>query len=459
MDQNNLLPIFLKVKSQPCLIVGGGKIAYQKIKQLIVCEADITVVSKEYIDKIEQLYKNDKIKLIKSRYYNKYINGYKLIISATSDNKVNKQVYSDAEKLGIPVNIVDEPELCSYYFGSVYSNGNLKVAVSTNGKSPSAGKQVRDLISKNMPGKIDSIIKRFSQLRKKLKSNMSYYDRKILFGNLAKKHISFNKGRVVIVGAGPGSPELLTLKAAESISSADIILYDALIHPDILSLGSKKCKKIFVGKRSGLNCIKQSTINKMMKDFVKLGKIVIRLKGGDPFIFGRGGEEAVFLRDNQIPFNIVPGISSGIGVATQAGIPLTHRNYSKGVLFLTGHQQNDDNSINWELVAKLNMTLVIYMGYKKLNKIVSALIESGKDSETPIGLVEKGTTAQQRVIIGTIGSINEKIKTMQLETPIIIIIGDVLNIYKYLKDYININPELYSDTNNFGTHQFQNISN
>jgi uroporphyrin-III C-methyltransferase len=261
------------------------------------------------------------------------------------------------------------------------------------------------------------------------------------------------------VGAGPGSPELLTLQAAESISSADIILYDALIHPDILSLGSKKCKKIFVGKRSGLNCIKQSTINKMMKDFVKLGKIVIRLKGGDPFIFGRGGEEAVFLRDNKIPFNIVPGISSGIGVATQAGIPLTHRNYSKGVLFLTGHQQNDDNSINWDLVAKLNMTLVIYMGYKKLNKIVSALIESGKDSETPIGLVEKGTTAQQRVIIGTIGSINQKIKTIQLETPIIIIIGDILNIYKYLKDYIDINPELYSDTNNFGIHQFPNISN
>ena len=208
MNQNNLLPIFLKVKRQPCLIVGGGKIAYQKIKQLIVCEADITVISKKYINKIKQLYKNDKIKLIKSRYYKKYINGYKLVISATSDNKVNKQVYSDAEKLRIPVNIVDEPELCSYYFGSVYSNGNLKVAVSTNGESPSVGKQVRDLISKSMPDKIDSIINRFSQLRKKIKSNMSYYDRKIFFGNLAKKHIDFNKGRVVIVGAGPGSPDL-----------------------------------------------------------------------------------------------------------------------------------------------------------------------------------------------------------------------------------------------------------
>ena len=154
MDQNNLLPIFLKVKNQPCLIVGGGKIAYQKIKQLIACKADISVISKECINEIKELYKDDKIKLIKSRYYKKYINGYKLIISATSDNKVNKQVYSDAEKLGIPVNIVDEPELCSYYFGSVYSEGNLKIAVSTNGESPSAGKRIRDLIEKSVPDKL-----------------------------------------------------------------------------------------------------------------------------------------------------------------------------------------------------------------------------------------------------------------------------------------------------------------
>ena len=458
MNQNKLLPVFLKIKNEPCLIVGGGKVAYQKIKQLIVCEADISVISKECINEIEQLYKDDKITLIRSQYYKRYINGYKLVISATSDNKVNKQVYSDAEKLGIPVNIVDEPKLCSYYFGSVYSQGSLKVAVSTNGESPSAGKRIRDLIAKNMPDKTDSIINRFNQLRKKLKSNMSYYDRKIFFGDLAEKHITFNKGRVIIVGAGPGSPELLTLKAAESISSADIILYDALIHPDILSLGSKKCKKIFIGKRSGGDCIKQNKINEMMKDFVKSGKIVVRLKGGDPFVFGRGGEEAIFLRDHQIPFNIVPGISSGIGIATQTGIPLTHRDYSKGVLFLTGHQYNDDNSINWDLVSKLNTTLVIYMGYKNLNKIVSALIKSGKDPETPIGLIEKGTTAQQRVTIGEIGSINEKIKSMKLETPILIIIGDVLNIYKYLKDYIEISPTVQSDMNNFGIHQLQDIS-
>ena len=459
MDQNKLLPIFLKVNNQPCLIIGGGKIAYQKIKQLIVCEADISVVSKECINEIELLYKNDEIKLIRSRYDEKYINGYKLIISATSDNKVNNQVYIDAEKKGIPVNIVDEPKLCSYYFGSVYSNGNLKVAVSTNGKSPSAGKHIRDLIAKSVPNKIDSIINKFSQLRKQLKSNMSYNNRKIFFDNLSKKHISFNQGRVVIVGAGPGSPKLLTLQAAESISNADIILYDALIHPDILSLKSEKCKKIFVGKRSGENCIKQSAINQLMKDFVKSGKIVVRLKGSDPFIFGRGGEEAIFLRDNQIPFNIVPGISSGIGVATQIGIPLTHRDYSKGILFLTGHQYNVDNSIDWDLVSKLNMTLVIYMGYKKLNKIVSNLIKAGKDPKTPIGLIEKGTTAQQRVTIGNIGSINEKIKTVKLETPIIIIIGDVLDIYEYLKDYIEITPTLHSDVNNFGIHQFQNMSN
>ena len=176
MSQNKLLPIFLKIKDKPCLVVGGGKIAYQKIKQLIQSEVYITVLSKECIDKIVMI---ENINWIKSKYNKKYLNGQKLVISATSDNKVNNQVYIDAEKKGIPVNIVDEPKLCSYYFGSVYSNGNLKVAVSTNGKSPSAGKHLRDLIAKSVPNKIDSIINKFSQLRKQLKSNMSYNNRKI----------------------------------------------------------------------------------------------------------------------------------------------------------------------------------------------------------------------------------------------------------------------------------------
>ena len=298
MGQNKLLPIFLKIKNQPCLVVGGGKIAYQKIKQLIQSEADITVLSEECIDKIIMF---ENINWIKSKYNKRYLRGYKLVISATSDNEVNKEVYHDAENIGIPVNIVDQPELCSYYFGSVHTEGDLKIAVSTNGQSPSAGKQIKRVLIKALPNRIGSIINRFSELRRKVKDTMSYEERKKIFGSLAKKEIISRKGTVSIVGAGPGAPDLLTLKAAELISNADIILYDALIHSDILSLSSENAKKIFVGKRSGKKCIKQSTINQMLLDYAQSNKRVVRLKGGDPFLFGRGGEEAIFLRDHHIP--------------------------------------------------------------------------------------------------------------------------------------------------------------
>ena len=456
MGQNKLFPIFLKIKNQPCLVVGGGKVAYQKIKQLIESEGDVTVISKECINEISKL---NKIKWIKSKYKNQYLSGYKLVISATSNNRINKAVYVDATKMGIPVNIVDQPELCSFYFGSVHTDGDLKVAVSTNGKSPSAGKQIRNLIIKSLPSRIDNIIDRFSKLREQLKYRMLFTDRKIFLNNLSQNYIIPKTGKVVIVGCGPGSPELLSIKAAETISTADVLLYDALIHADILTLASEKAKKIFVGKRCEKNCINQSTINKMMLNYAQSGKIVVRLKGGDPFLFGRGGEEAIFLRENNVSFNIIPGITAGIGAASQAGIPLTHRDYSKGVLFLTGHEFDNNEKINWNLVSQLNMTLVIYMGYKKLNKILLSLIEGGKDVETPIGIIQKGTTEEQKIVIGKIGSINKKIKREKLETPIIIIIGEVVNIYKYLKNYIEINPAIHSNTNNFGIHQFQDISN
>ena len=455
MGQNKLLPIFLKIRNRPCLVVGGGKIAYQKIRQLIQSEADITVLSDECIDEII-MFKN--INWIKSKYNKRYLSGYRLVISATSDNEVNKAVYHDAENIGIPVNIVDQPELCSYYFGSVHTEGDLKIAVSTNGQSPSAAKQIKKVLIKALPNRIDSIINRFSELRKKLKDNMSYEERKKIFDSLAKKDIISEIGTVSIVGAGPGSPDLLTIKAAEVISRADIILYDALIHSDILSLSSENTKKIFVGKRSGKKCINQNTINQMLLEYAQSNKRVVRLKGGDPFLFGRGGEEAIFLRNHHISVYIVPGITSGIGVATQAGIPLTHRDYSQGVLFITGHESDNKEKINWNLVSKLDMTLVIYMGYAKLKTIVSNLIIEGKDPSTPIGLIQKGTTGDEKILIGEISSIHEKIKVEKLETPIIIVIGKVLDIYKYLKDYIEIIPTLHCD-NRFGAQVSQDVSN
>ncbi len=457
--KNALLPVFMNLKREPSIVIGGGVVAFQKIKQLVESKSIITVISPSCIKEIQNLHSIGAINWIQKKYNRSLIGNPKIIIGATSNKKVNKSIYHDAESLGIPVNIVDQPELCSFYFGAVHTDGNIKIAVSTNGKSPSIGKKIRDFIASNLPDSIDNIASKFYDLREKLKSNMNHIERKYFLNSLSENQFSFKNGKVFLVGVGPGSPEHLTLKAVDLISKAEIIFYDALIHPSILSLSSNKTSKVYVGKRSDQKNIHQNTINNLMVEHAKLGKVVVRLKGGDPFIFGRGGEEAMFLKKNEIPFEIIPGISSGVGVASQLGLPLTYRNYSKGVIFLTGHEIK--KSINWQNISQLNLTLVIFMGLGNSPEIISNLLKHGKSKNTPIALIQKGTTPQEKIVVGDIGSIINKLKSIKLEKPVIIIIGDVVHIYNYLKANNSTNLNSIHDEFMFAEHNMNksNFSN
>jgi uroporphyrin-III C-methyltransferase len=237
-------------------------------------------------------------------------------------------------------------------------------------------------------------------------------------------------GKVYLVGAGPGDSKLITLRAVELLQHADIVLYDRLVSKKIISMIPKKSKKIYVGRAVGDDTTHQNTTNDLMVKYAKSNKKVVRLKGGDPMIFGRGGEEAEFLKENTIKYEIVPGITSGIGSATYAGIPLTHRKYASSVVFVTGHEDPEKNNeiVKWKKLAKSVDTIVIMMGLSRINIICKQLIAGGLDKTTPVAVIQNGTTSKQKMIKGTVTNIAKKIKENKITPPTNIIIGNVVNL-------------------------------
>jgi len=433
---NNLLPLFMKLEESNCLVVGGGKIALQKIEQLICSKAKVTVVAPEICRTIKSL----PVYSMNRKYITGDIDQAKLVIAATDNYKVNKKIYEDANKRGIPVNVVDQPELCSFYMGSVYQDGDLKVAISTNGKCPSFGTYIKNYIKNISKGFWGTALDDLALKREKIvKTLLSYADKKDVIGKLVKNSLEdsekFNKssGKVYLVGAGPGDPELITAKGLRVMQDADIILHDALIHPHLVFEINPLAKKIFVGKREDKHSVSQNAIHSIMVEEAEKGKIVVRLKGGDPFIFGRGGEEILALSKYKINFEVIPGITAGIGAAASFGIPLTHREDAVSTLFITGHQCKTTKTQDWETLAKLNSTLVFYMGTRRLSEIVLCLIENGKSKNTPIAIIENATLNSQQIFTSDLDTILKEVKKIKVLTPAIIIIGDVVRNYTQIQ--------------------------
>jgi len=246
------------------------------------------------------------------------------------------------------------------------------------------------------------------------------------------------RGKVYICGAGPGEPKLLTLRAAKLLSTCEVILYDRLVNKRTLKMASKRSKKVYVGRESGDPTTNQLNTNELMLKFAKDGKTVLRLKGGDPFIFGRGGEEAEFLSKNKVRFEIIPGVSSLNGAAVYAGIPLTHRDYSSSVIILTGHEamEKKKSSIRWKAVTKAADTIVIFMGLEQMKYIISNLIRAGLNKNTKIAVVQNATSSIQRVITGTLYNIESKVKLKKIQSPSIIIVGNVVGIQKKIQWFV-----------------------
>ena len=370
-----------------------------------------------------------------------------MVIAATNDDKVNQQIYLDALDLGIPVNVVDQPELCSFYMGSIYKDGDVKIAISTNGKCPSFGKFLRDHIKNISKGSWGQSLRQLALKREEiLKTLSSYSDKKQVLAEIVKcrwKHIvkkETGKGKVFLVGAGPGDPELITVKGLRVIQNADVIIHDALIHPHLVFEINPLAKKIYVGKRKDKHSVTQETIHMILMEEVQKGLNVVRLKGGDPFIFGRGGEEAKYLAKYGIPFEVIPGVTAGIGAAAGFGIPLTHRDMATSTLFITGHQCGREKSQDWETLAKLDSTLVFYMGVRRLNEIVSGLIENGKSQYTPIAIIQNATMTNQVILVSNLKNISSDIENMTPRTPSVIIIGKVVDHYIQNEKYLDTIP-------------------
>jgi len=393
-------PFFLQLDKLPCLIIGGGDVAERKIDLLIKANADITIVSIEFTNYILEVAKKNNIKCITQKYSDNILkeNKYKFVIAATNNVSLNEKIARDCDKQNIIINVVDQPEICDFIFPSILERGDITVAVSTGGASPVLARVLRTKLETMVPsnyGKLAEIVsKNRINVRNKMKkfsSNKIFWEKMlngkflelVLAGKSEEAELfldsqieSFdediaNQGEVYLVGAGPGDPDLLTFKALRLMQQADIALYDRLVHPSIVDLIRRDATKIYVGKERDNHVVRQEEINQLLVQYAKEGKKVLRLKGGDPFIFGRGGEEIETLADEKVAFQVVPGITSASGCSAYSGIPLTHRDYAQSCIFVTGHLKEGKLDLDWKKLIQPNQTIVFYMGLVSIDIICS----------------------------------------------------------------------------------------
>jgi uroporphyrin-III C-methyltransferase/precorrin-2 dehydrogenase/sirohydrochlorin ferrochelatase len=450
-------PLFVNLDKLPVLVVGGGDIAERKINLIIKANANVEVLARNFSHNVEQLISKKKLKKIKkSLDISSLGSNYSLIIAATDNKQTNKKLFNFAKKNNILINVVDQPELCTCTFGSIVERGDLVIAISTGGSAPVFARNLREKFETLLPQSTKQLIDFSSSIREKVIRSFSQFNKRRIFWELffdafaTKKNITKsnltklsnqlikslrnkNSGEVFLVGAGPGDPELLTLRALHLIQKADVCIYDNLVSKEILELVRRDAHMIYAGKLRNNHTIEQKEINKLLVAYAKKGLRVLRLKGGDPFMFGRGGEEISELMAKKIKFQVVPGITAATGVSAYAGIPLTHRDYSQSCTFITGHEKNGELNINWNNLTNENQTIVIYMGLNSLPTIAQNLIDSGMRKNMPIALVQEGTTENQKVVVSTISRVNTKILKTDIQSPVIIIIGEVVKLRKTIK--------------------------
>jgi len=451
------LPFFFDVKTRACLIVGGGIIATRKARLLRKAQAKIIVVAPQIEAELESLILETQGQHIAEKYHSRHLDNVTLAISATDIEAVNKAVAMDCHARKIPVNVVDNPGLCSIIMPAIVDRDPLIIGITSGGESPVLARRLRSQLESSIPAEYGALGKLASQFREQVKSTFSSEaDRRrfweaVLNGEVAEKVLHGNvgeaqqllqekidkkdvgvKGEVYLVGAGPGDPDLLTFKALRLMQRAEVVLYDRLVSPKILDMVRRDAERIYVGKKRDKHAVPQQEINQMLLAFAQQGKRALRLKGGDPFIFGRGGEEIDLLADNNIPFQVVPGITAASGCACYAGIPLTHRDFSQSVRFMTGHMKDGEAQYPWQEFVNDEQTLVFYMSLVGLQGICDNLIKHGKNPVTPVALVEKGTLPEQRVHIATLATLAQSTKDRQIHAPTLLIIGEVVSLHEKL---------------------------
>ena len=451
-------PIFLDTENLTCLVVGAGEVGARKIELLMKTAAHITVVAPWACDTVLGFAAEKKITLHLRKYQDSDLDNQEVVFVATDDGDVNVEIHDQARARKILVNVVDNTPLCQFITPSIVERAPITIAMSSGGVAPVLLRYLRQKLETVIPHKV-SLLGQFSEkFRDLVKSRLQsvterrYFWEDVLDGDIAEDiyqgkealaeqklldrlssdDVSKTKGEVYLVGAGPGDPELLTFRALRLMQKADIVVYDRLVSPEILELVRRDAEKIYVGKAKSDHAVPQEQINDLLARKALEGNRVVRLKGGDPFIFGRGGEEIETLIDQGVTFQVVPAITAASGAASYCGIPLTHRDHSKSVVFATGHLKDNSINLNWQGLAQPDQTIVFYMGLTGLPIICKKLVEHGLPADTPAAMIQSATTPKQKIVTGTLTNIQQKAEEAQIRPPTLIIVGSVVSLHKKL---------------------------
>ncbi|GGC00989.1 siroheme synthase [Marinobacterium zhoushanense] len=448
------LPLFFDLKTRTALLIGGGDVALRKARLLVRAGAHVRVVSREVHAELDELVELHGGQVIIGEYHPALMDEAALVVAATDDQALNERVHYDAVARSLPVNVVDNPALCTFVFPAIVDRSPIVIGVSSGGQSPVLARLLRAKLETLIPtgysrlgrlvgGFRDRVKARFTSVNERRKfweqvlqgevaervfAGRDEEAAQLLERALASADSGSSVGEVYLVGAGPGDPELLTFKALRLMQQADVVIYDRLVSPQVLDLCRRDADLIYVGKERDNHSVPQQGINELLVQHARQGRRVVRLKGGDPFIFGRGGEEIEELQAAGIPFQVVPGITAASACSTYAGIPLTHREYAQSVRFVTGQLKNRTSDLNFDELVHPNQTIVFYMGLHTLERLCAGLIEHGKPVATPVAIVSQGTSAHQRVLTGTLESIVELQREAQLPAPAIVIVGEVVKL-------------------------------
>ena len=453
------LPIFLDLRGRRCLIVGGGEVAARKTDLLLQAGAQVQAVAPHLGDGMQALLDNRRIAYRAGGFEETDLAGAQLVIAASDDPLVNARAAELADARGVPVNVVDDPALCRFIMPVIIDRSPVLVAVSTGGASPVLARLIRGRLEALIPATFGRLAALAGDFRRDVQTRVAdpaqrrkFWER-VLTGpiaemvyagrdgdareSLTKALDDFGQGKgatgeVYLVGAGPGDPDMLTFRALRLMQQADVVVHDRLVSRRVLELTRRDAPRIYAGKRRASHALPQEDINALLVRLAREGKRVLRLKGGDPFIFGRGGEEIETLAAEGIPFQVVPGITAAAGCAAYAGIPLTHRDHAQSCVFVTGHLQDGTVALDWEYLVRPRQTIVIYMGLVGLPVICQELMGHGMAPDTPAALVEHGTTADQRVFTATLATLPESVAEAEVHAPTLIIIGSVVTLREKL---------------------------
>jgi uroporphyrin-III C-methyltransferase/precorrin-2 dehydrogenase/sirohydrochlorin ferrochelatase len=448
----NYFPVFFDLRGRSALVVGGDEPAARRIRLLLKAGADVTVVAPRVNDEIADLIATGKIRAIRRGFVAGDVRDRVAVFAASGKAGLDERVAEAARTAGIPVNVTDRPEVSSFIVPAIVDRDPVVIGISTAGTAPVLARRLRERIERLLPSRLGALARFAESFRSAVRATVPDARARLRFwerffdGSVAATLLAGDEsaarermltlvnsraanaqpeGSVAIVGAGPGDADLLTLKALRLLQQADVVIYDRLVAPEILDLARRDALRLYVGKARGQHSKSQDEINALIAEHAEAGRRVVRLKGGDPFVFGRGGEELDYLRRRDIPVEAVPGITAALGCAAASGIPLTHRELAQAITFITGQAKDGEPDLDWQALARLGQTLVIYMGVATAGRISERLIEHGLDAATPVAVIENGTRATQRTVLGRLGALGELVAESGIAGPAIIIIGAV----------------------------------